>query len=279
MAPMVRKEAVSGYFYPGEAGELRSLFERFRKVVTSREYPGTKDVSGIISPHAGYIYSGVTASYAHYFLSLLPPAETIVLLGPNHRGIGERVALSGAQSWQTPFGLIPVDIESREFLLSYSKIFSIDDRAHQFEHSIEVQLPFLQYFLPYSFSILPISLFSQDLATSRAIGEALFALSQRKRFFLVASSDFSHYEREAVARSKDAEAIERICALDVEGFFRVLREKDISVCGPGGIAALMVYHAKRGGKEAALLHYTTSGEVTGDSHQVVGYAAIFFPLS
>lgn len=275
---MVRKEAVAGYFYPGEAEELRSLLGRFRETVVCQAYPGIQDISGVVSPHAGYVYSGITASYAHYLISLLPPVETIVLLGPNHRGIGERVALSSAESWRTPLGLVPVDAESREFLLSYSQVFSVDDRAHQFEHSIEVQLPFLRYFLPYAFSILPISLLSQDPVTSRVIGEALFALAQKKRILLVASSDFSHYEREAVARSKDMSVIERICALDVEGFFRLMQERDVSVCGPGGIAALMVYHAKRGGKEAKLLHYTTSGEVTGDTHQVVGYAAISFPL-
>ncbi|MEN3183643.1 MAG: MEMO1 family protein [Atribacterota bacterium] len=275
---MVRREAVAGYFYPGEAEELRSLLERFREVAARGVYPDTQDISGVVSPHAGYVYSGITASYAHYLISLLPPVATIVLLGPNHRGVGGRVALSGAESWRTPLGSVPVDAESREFLLSYSQVFSVDDRAHQLEHSIEVQLPFLQYFLPYTFSILPIALFSQDPATSRVIGEALFALAQKKRILLVASSDFSHYERETVARSKDMSVIERICALDVEGFFHLMREKDVSVCGPGGIAALMVYHARRGGKEARLLHYTTSGEVTGDTHQVVGYAAISFPL-
>lgn len=275
---MVRKEAVAGYFYPGEAEELRSLLGHFREFAVRGSYPDTQDISGVVSPHAGYVYSGITASYAHYLISLLPPVETIVLLGPNHRGIGERVALSGAESWRTPLGSVPVDAESREFLLSCSRVFSVDDRAHQFEHSIEVQLPFLQYFLPYAFSILPISLLSQDPVTSRVIGEALFALAQKKRILLVASSDFSHYEREAVARSKDMSVIERICALDMEGFFRLLWEKNVSVCGPGGIAALMVYHAKRGGKEAKLLHYTTSGEITGDTYQVVGYAAISFPL-
>ncbi|MCS7242378.1 AmmeMemoRadiSam system protein B [Candidatus Caldatribacterium sp.] len=276
---MVRREAVAGYFYPSEAGELRSLLGHFREIVACMAYPDTKDVSGVVSPHAGYTYSGVTAACAHYLLSLLPPAETIVLLGPNHRGVGERVALSGVENWRTPLGSIPVDTESREFLLSYAQIFSVDDRAHQFEHSIEVQLPFLQYFLPYSFSILPVSLLSQDLVTSKIIGEALFALAQKKRILLVASSDFSHYEQEKIARSKDTGVIERICALDVEGFFRFIREERVSVCGPGGIAALMVYHAKRGGKKAELLNYTTSGEVTGEKHQVVGYAAISFPLS
>lgn len=274
----MRKAAVAGYFYPGETKELKALLDHFKAVASQKEYPKVQDTSGIVSPHAGYVYSGMTAAYAHYLLSLLPPAETVVLLGPNHRGIGRRVALSGAESWQTPLGLVPVDLESREFLLSCSSAFAVDDLAHQFEHSIEVQIPFLQYFLPYEFSILPISLLSQDLVTSRALGEALFALSQKKRIILVASSDFSHYEQETVAKSKDAEAIARISALDVEGFYRVLREKDVSVCGPGGIAALMVYHARRGGREGKLLHYTTSGEVTKDTHQVVGYAAMYFPL-
>ncbi len=276
---MVRKEAVAGYFYPGEAEELRKLLGHFKSIVAQRTYPDIQSVSGVISPHAGYVYSGVVAACAHYLLSLLPAAETIVLFGPNHRGVGKRVALSGAQSWRTPLGLVPVDVESRDFLLSHSPLFAVDDLAHQFEHSLEVQIPFLQYFLPYEFSILPVSLLAQDSATSRTLGEALFALSQNKRILVVASSDFSHYEREAVARSKDMETIEYICALDVERFYRVLREKDVSVCGPGGIAALMVYHAKRGGKEGKLLHYTTSGEVTGDTHQVVGYAAVCFPIS
>lgn len=274
----MRKEAVAGYFYPGDGEELRRFLEYCKTIAASGKYPRVQDASGVVSPHAGYVYSGVTASYAHYFVSLLPPVETIVLLGPNHRGLGARVAISGAQSWRTPLGLLPVDAEAREFLASYP-VFSIDDRAHQFEHSLEVQLPFLQYFLPYAFSILPITFFAQDPGTAHAIGEALFALSQKKRILLIASSDFSHYEREDVARSKDEAAIRHICALDVAGFLKTLRDQDVSVCGPLGIAALMVYHAKRGGREATLLHYTTSGEVTGDTSQVVGYAAIAFPLS
>jgi len=278
---VVRKEAVAGYFYPGRAEELRRLFEEL-SASASRVFPedlsGLQDASGVVSPHAGYIYSGVAACVAHRFLALLPPAQTIVLLGPNHRGVGRRVAISNAEYWQTPLGQVPVDRESAEFLLSCSSMFALDELAHRFEHSLEVQVPFLQYFLSYEFKILPIALLSQDRVTSEALGEALFALSEKKRILVVASSDFSHYEPEAVARTKDGEVIERICALDVEGFYRVLREKDVSVCGPGGIAALLVYHKKRGGERGELLYYTHSGEVTGERHQVVGYAAVAFPL-
>lgn len=281
---MVRKEAVAGYFYPGGADELRSLLLRLSsaacRFIEEREKSmSVRDLSGVVSPHAGYIYSGATACFAHYLLSLSPPAETIVILGPNHRGVGKRVALSGAEYWRTPLGSVPVDREAVEFLVSYSPLLVVDDLAHHFEHSIEVQIPFLQYFLPYEFHILPVALLSQDKTTSLTLGEAFFALSQEKRIVIVASSDFSHYEPEEIARTKDMQAIERICALDVDGFYRVLHEEGTSVCGPGGIAALMTYHAKRGGKEGKLLSYTHSGEVTGERHQVVGYAAIFFPLS
>ncbi|MGQ9622662.1 MAG: AmmeMemoRadiSam system protein B [Candidatus Caldatribacteriaceae bacterium] len=281
---MVRKEAVAGYFYPKDGEELRTFVERLTSSshgpLRRLEKPeGVKDTSGVISPHAGYMYSGAVACWSHYLLSLFPPFETIVVLGPNHRGVGKRVALSGAEYWRTPLGLVPVDLEAVEFLVACSPLFAVDDLAHLAEHSIEVQIPLLQYFLPYDFRILPVLLLSQDRKTALALGEAFFELSRKKRIALVASSDFSHYEPEEAARSKDMRAIEHILSLDVDGFYNVIQEENISICGPGAIASLLEYHARRSTQRGELLTYTHSGEVTGDRAQVVGYAALFFPLS
>jgi AmmeMemoRadiSam system protein B len=280
---MVRQSAVSGYFYPSREQELRMMLEAMlteeMKSVVQGKLKGVKGISGVVSPHAGYMYSGKVAAYSFYALSLFPPVETIIIIGPNHRGIGSKVALAGEDFWQTPLGLVGVDKEAIEFLAGYTPVFQIDSGAHRLEHSLEVQLPFLQYFLPYDFRIVPLALIKQDHATAKAIAETLLALSKHRKFFIVASSDFSHYERAKVAMEKDSALVARIISLDVEGFYREISMRNISVCGPGGIATLMEYQRGASGDRGSLLCYAHSGEVTGDFDQVVGYAAIIFPNS
>ncbi|MEN3185919.1 MAG: AmmeMemoRadiSam system protein B [Atribacterota bacterium] len=278
---MVRKPAVSGYFYPSQGEELRAMVRTMlteeTKQVIQRSLQGAKGVVGVVSPHAGYIYSGKIAAYSSYALSLSPPVETVVLIGPNHRGIGAEVALGGEDFWQTPLGLVALDREAIDFLVEHNPFFRVDSEAHRLEHSLEVQLPFLQCFLSYDFKVLPIALVKQDPATARAIAEALKKLSACRRLCIVASSDFSHYEEANVVTEKDSALIVRILSLDVEGFYREMYTRGISVCGPGGIAVLMEYHRNISGSKGSLLVYTHSGEVTGDMDRVVGYASIIFP--
>lgn len=280
---MVRQPAVSGYFYPSRASEIRAMMQAMlteeTKLALAKKLERVKDVSGVVSPHAGYVYSGRVAAYSFYTLSLFPPVETVVLIGPNHRGIGEKVALAGEDFWQTPLGLVAIDKEAVTFLADHAPIFRIDSGAHRLEHSLEVQVPFLQHFLLYDFRIVPIALAKQDALTARAIAEALVTLGRKRRIVVVASSDFSHYEQARVVTEKDTALIAHILSLDVDGFYQEIVLRNISVCGPGGIATLMEYHRMLSGQTPSLLLYTHSGEVTGEQNEVVGYASIVFPLS
>ncbi len=278
---MVRKPAVAGYFYPGEERELRKLLaslvnEEIEALVRSR-LEGIRELHGVVSPHAGYVYSGKVAAYSFYALSLCLPVETIILIGPNHRGIGEKIALAGEDFWQTPLGLIPIDREATHFLSQVFPSARIDSLAHQLEHSLEVQLPFLQFFLSYRFHIVPIALAWQDLSIARELAQALRELARQEKIVVIASSDFSHYEPARVVEEKDHTLIAHILSLDTEGFYRDVYEKDLSICGPGGVATLMEYHRGLSAKKPELLCYAHSGEVTGELRQVVGYTSIIFP--
>ncbi|MBP9015626.1 MAG: AmmeMemoRadiSam system protein B [Candidatus Atribacteria bacterium] len=280
---MVRRAAVAGYFYPGSERELRLMIkELFYSESGPRgreeELAKGKEVSGVVSPHAGYLYSGAVACWSFYSLSLASPVDTIVIIGPNHRGMGKRVALSDADFWETPLGEVAVDQEAVEFLASHYSLFSSDSRAHQLEHSIEVQIPFLQYFLPYPFQILPITVWDQALEVALEMGQALQELSRKRKIAIVASSDFSHYEPAQIAETKDRHAISCITSLQTEEFYKVIRRENISICGPAGIAALMEYHKSRSPEQGKLLFYSHSGRVTGDYQEVVGYASLLFPI-
>ncbi|MDK2897014.1 MAG: hypothetical protein PWP04_1134 [Candidatus Atribacteria bacterium] len=279
---MVRKPAVAGYFYPENPQDLRTMIQDlFASPLGPGGWEGKipyfEKITGVVSPHAGYLYSGAIACWSYSLVARAQAVETFVIIGPNHRGIGQRVALSGDHAWLTPLGEVGVDQESTAFLSSEYPFFSIDSQAHQYEHSLEVQLPFLQFFVPYQFEILPICLIEQNLNLAISLAQALDELSRRKKIMLIASSDFSHYEPAEVAQKKDKLAISKILSLDLKGFFAVLQEKDISICGPGGIAALMGFHKLESTRFGELISYSHSGAVSGDLRQVVGYASLAFP--
>ncbi|MHC1582288.1 MAG: MEMO1 family protein [Candidatus Syntropharchaeia archaeon] len=263
----MRKPAVAGQFYPGNPKELEEMLRYcFSDVVFEKE-----PVFGGVVPHAGYVYSGRVA--AHVF-SKLPEAETFVILGPNHHGIGSMVALS-TERWRTPLGEVDVDHEFIELLPK--RIIDTDETAHRYEHSIEVQIPFIQYMFS-SFKIVPICMGMQDRETARDIGNELFeAISNydRKVVFL-ASSDFTHYEPDEVARENDKYAIEPIIRLDVAEFYTRIYKRNVSACGVGPIASVMETVKKLGAGGGKLVKYETSGDVTGDRSSVVGYAGIVF---
>ncbi len=278
---MIRQPAVAGYFYPENPRELTELIEKLLHSPFGAEgslnMGNDSRVRAVVSPHAGYLYSGAAATCA---IKALTHAErrptTYVLLGPNHRGMGNPVALSGVSAWKTPLGEVPVNIKAVNRLLELDPIFQVDDGAHRLEHSIEVQLPMMQHIIEPEVSILPISLFDQTQGTATRIGEALYRLSQHIHITILASSDFTHYEQDVVAREKDSAVLEHVYNLDVEGFFGEVREKRVSVCGPGGIAALMKSHKEWGGSRGKLLTYCTSGDTGGEKESVVGYAAVAF---
>jgi len=258
-----RESFVAGSFYPGSKERLEEELELFFK--NEEKKPET---AVIVSPHAGYEYSGRVAAKA---FARLENQETTVILGPNHTGMGLPVSVSNADQWKTPLGILKVDSEKREKLLEALET-EADDEAHFQEHSIEVQLPFLR-FLFGDKKILPVCVMSHNLEGLVNLGNALALL---ENVSVVVSSDFSHFLPLENAREKDLEAIEFIKNLDIAGFYREVNEKQLSICGSGPIIAGMQFALKKGYKSAELLEYNTSASVTKDEMNVVGYAAIAF---
>jgi len=261
----MRAPAVAGQFYPRSKNDLEREINRCFAGVTAIE----RDVLGAVVPHAGYMYSGNTA--AHVFSSL-PEADTFVLLGPNHTGYGSPVSVS-SETWGTPFGEVSPD---KEFIRALpKKIIDMDESAHKYEHSIEVQLPFLQHRFK-DFSIVPICMGMQDEETAQEVGMEVAEAARKvnRKVVIIASSDFTHYMPDKVARENDAYYIQSILDMDISGFYRRLHERNASVCGYGAIAAMLAATKNLGAKKAALLKYSTSGDTTGDVAAVVGYAGI-----
>ncbi len=261
----MRAPAVSGQFYPRSKNDLKREISRCFEGVP----PGEKAVLGAVVPHAGYIYSGNTAAYVY---SALPKADTFVFLGPNHTGYGSPVSVSG-ESWSTPLGEVGSD---SEFIRALPKrIIDLDETAHKYEHSIEVQLPFLQHRFR-DFRIVPICMGMQDEETALDVGMELAEAARKvkKKIVIIASSDFTHYKPDKVARENDAYYIGSILEFDVPGFYRRLHERNASVCGYGAIAAMLIATKALGAKKATLLKYSTSGDTIGDLAAVVGYAGI-----
>jgi len=278
-----RAPAVAGMFYPENPRELRLLIdESFRD---SRFGPGKappsitkRKIYGIVSPHAGYVYSGAVAANGFYEASSVD-FKDVVMVGPNHYGIGSWVAAMKDGEWETPLGKVPINSELANEIASRSSILDFDDFAHSRDHSLEVQLPFLQS-IKQDFSIVPIVLVSQRSDTAYELGNAISETIVEKgridNTLLIASSDFTHYEPNSEAHRKDGELIKAILALDVNKFYAVLERLDVSACGYGAIATIMVAARNLGATRGELLKYATSGDVTGDTDAVVGYSSIVF---
>ena len=261
----VRDSSVAGSFYPGKKEELsKQLIEFFESLESENKS------RCIVSPHAGYKYSGKIAALA---FNSLEQSKTVVVLSPNHTGLGEEISVSDADYWETPLGRVEVDTKLRENLLEILGI-AADDLAHIGEHSIEVQVPFIQFLFPKA-KILPITLMGHKLENLVALGEAIFNASKGK-VSVVASSDFSHFIPEQEAKERDLEAIGLIERMDAEGFHSLVLEKKLSICGFAPIVVAIVFAKKLGMKNGKLLEYDSSASATRDKENVVGYAAIKF---
>lgn len=281
MANHVRPPAVAGQFYPDEPEELTSLINAsFLHRIGPGSLPPAKQpcpgLLGLVSPHAGYVYSGPVAAHGYLAASTPESLELAVIVGPNHWGIGSGVATFKHGAWRTPLGVVDVDEESAETLVRDCGIVDFDELAHRNEHSIEVQIPFLQRIFHSGFKILPICMAMQDRTTSVEIGKALADVVRGKRFLIIASSDFTHYENSESASRKDLKLIDAICRLDTGEHYAAVQRLDVSICGYGPIAATMEAVKALGGREGRLLKYATSGDLTGRHESVVGYASIAF---
>ena len=229
-----------------------------------------------MSPHAGYVYSGPVAAHSYLHVSSLPDPGLIVVVGPNHYGIGSGVSTFKEGMWETPLGMMKVDSEAAKELVDLEETVVIDPDAHRLEHSIEVQLPFLQRIYGGSVPFLPISLIFQDIDTARALSEALAKLLRGRRAVLVASSDLTHYEPADIAKQKDMALLQRVLKGDLEGFYSTLERLNVTSCGFGAIATVMETSRSLGLTRPELLKYASSGDTTGDNLQVVGYGALRF---
>lgn len=279
---MLRQAAVAGHFYEGSSAALRKQVEAF---LIPRDEPSS--ALGILSPHAGLMYSGAVAGAVYSSITI---PETIVLIGPNHTGLGTSVSLMAAGEWETPLGRVKIDEGLAASILSKSSRIHDDALAHLREHSLEVQLPFLQY-LKQQFKIVPIQILDARLETCLEIGRAVAesiaervseAVSRSGRdrqtecpdVLIIASSDMSHYEPAKNAKEKDFTAIDRILKLDPEGLHRAVKDRGITMCGYAPAVAMLSACKALGADDAELIAYANSGDVSGDYHQVVGYAGI-----
>lgn len=293
---MLRQPAVAGQFYKGSSDALK---KQVREFIVSHAVK--KKALGILSPHAGLIYSGSVAGAVYSSIDL---PNTFVLIGPNHTGLGAPVSLMASGQWETPLGLVEIDEALAASILSNAPRIHEDSLAHLREHSLEVQLPFIQYFKS-NFKIVPIQMLDTRLETclevGKAVGEAIKNRGQGpgvrgqgedqekprsaevnselqtpnyEQPLIVASSDMSHYERAATAKEKDFKAIHRILDLDPEGLYRTVKEYGITMCGYGPAVAMLAACKLLGAAKAELIKYTNSGDVSGDYEQVVGYAGI-----
>jgi AmmeMemoRadiSam system protein B len=266
---MKRMPAVSGQFYPGTASGLsRSLLE------LTREVKERSPAIGVVAPHAGYAYSGAVAG--ELFSSIQIPGRAVVFC-PNHTGIGEDAAIMSHGAWRMPWGDVPIDEELAARLENACPLLREDASAHSREHSIEVQLPFLHRFRP-DVRIVPVALGRLSLENCRELGEnAADAIAgDSERPLLVASSDMSHYVPDAVARKKDRLAIDRMLALDPEGLYATVRTERISMCGVLPATVVLFAARRLGATSARLIRYATSGDVSREFDQVVGYAGLAF---
>lgn len=265
----VRKPAVAGRFYASEPDALgeqvQSAFEHPLGPGSPTGQQGDSPISGLVVPHAGMLYSGPIAAHAYAALASRRP-ETVVIVGPNHTGVGAPVALPERDHWRTPLGELPIGTGLRDELASETEA-RIDGQAHAREHAAEVQLPFLQELFD-EVSILPISLRRQEAAVARDLGSAI--ASTADDVTVVASSDFTHYEPHDVALKRDELALERIRAGDPDGLVETVESEGLSVCGYGAIATML--HAVDGDPD--VLAHATSGETAGSKDEVVSYAAI-----
>ncbi len=278
----IRRPTVAGQFYDGDAEALRSQIGNcFLHEFGPRKLPkvaknGSRRIVGLVCPHAGYMYSGPVAANAYYELAADGKPDTIVILGPNHTGYGSVLAVMNEGLWRTPLGDVEIDGETANQIVNETRVVDVDEAAHRFEHSIEVQLPFLQYLYGNEFKFVPICFQMQDLASAVEVGRALVEVLADRNAVVIASSDMTHYEPQANAAAKDSAALKAVEAMDEKRFYSIIEGQNVTACGYGPIATVITFAKGLNAKEAKLLCYKSSGDITGDYSSVVGYAAVCF---
>jgi len=264
---VVREPVVAGQFYSSSPEALK---DEIASMVDKQAEK--KDVIGVFSPHAGYPYSGHVAGI---LFSNIKITDTVVILGPSHTGIGPVFSLYTKDSWRTPFGEVEIDEELCCRIEAGSDLIEADETAHMQEHSIEVQLPFMQYFAK-DFKIVPMVVSNSDLDAYEKVAEAIASSikESKRKVLIVASGDMTHYEPQEDAQKKDNLAIDAMLKLDEKLLLERVRTYNISMCGVITATIMLLASKYLGAKEARLIKYQTSGEITGDYSAVVGYAGL-----
>lgn len=273
----VREAAVAGQFYPASRTDLLREVEEFmglRNPARGNKSGSNKRVQalGVIAPHAGYVYSGAVAGavYAH-----IEVPRKVIVLCPNHTGLGEPLSITSAGSFRTPLGDALIDSTLAEALKKAFPLLREDPAAQLNEHAVEVQLPFLQAMRD-DLLFVPITVGTGQFEVLTALGVVLAKVIAEcgEPALIVASSDMNHYEEDAETRVKDALAIEQVLGLQPQGLFQTVRGQKISMCGYGPAVAMLTAVLRLGATSAELVKYATSGDVSGDRAHVVGYAGI-----
>lgn len=264
---MLRQPAVAHQFYPGTVAELQQMVATLLPGTTAEK----QDALAVVSPHAGYIYSGKLAGQT---LGSVKIPQTVIILGPNHTGRGAPVALSRS-SWNMPGGIVHTNSTISERLLTACSQITIDETAHTLEHSLEVQVPFLQALQPeLELAAIAVSRISYQVCVEVADALSLVIRESQDSPLILASTDMSHFESRASAARKDNLALEKIISFDPAGLYRIVLEKKISMCGFIPVTIALLAAKKLGATRAEMIGYTDSGAVTGDTDQVVGYAGL-----
>jgi AmmeMemoRadiSam system protein B len=263
----IREPAYAGQFYPGDPDSLRRTVQSFLQ-----EPEALMEAKAVLVPHAGYIYSG---SVTGKVLSMVQLPHRVILLGPNHTGLGQSLALSPYSSWETPLGTVPTDYELNKLLLDACPELREDTDAHLKEHSLEVQIPFIQTLQP-DCTVSAICIGTSDYSLLEKLGHAIARAVQstEEPALLLSSSDMTHYESADTAALKDRLAIERIIEIDPSGLYHTVFEKNISMCGFAPTISVLVACFDMGASKGKLIDYTHSGKASGDYGQVVAYAGI-----
>jgi MEMO1 family protein len=269
---MLRMPAVSGRFYPSNPAELTGLIRQYTTVEKKEE--AILKAKACLVPHAGYVYSGHVAGAVYGRISI---PKKLLVLGVRHYPHGEKAAILSSGEWRTPLGNALIDEPLAEALREACPLLREDSVAHSSEHSLEVQIPFLQVLQP-EFTFVPIALgtvrFEDLIAVGVAIGDVMAAAGEE--ILLLTTSDLNHYENDGTTRVKDHKAIDRILAMDARGLYDTCRNEAISMCGLGPTVAMLTALQKLGNTRAELVRYATSGDVSGDYSAVVGYAGMIF---
>lgn len=276
-----RRPAVAGSFYPSDPGELSQLI---RDCYLHPLGPGRLPPSVVSSdhtlacvvPHAGYVYSGPVAAHSFLHLSSLRKPDLAIIVAPNHYGVGSGVSAYNEGEWATPLGSLRVDEKAAAELAEAVGILDFDPLAHKMEHSLEVQLPFLQQIYGDTVPILPISIAFQDYGTTKLLAEGVAKVAATRKTLLIASSDLTHYESSESAREKDLPLLREVEKMDVPGFYSKVERLQMTVCGFGAIATIMQAAKSLGFTRGETLKYANSGDTTGDFLQVVGYGSVRF---